>query len=78
MLLGEYEHTIDDKNRLTLPARFREAMADGVVVVVRHSTKTSELARLRRQLTTLGTAVAGYLLTFTPPATMSRRKRDAP
>ena len=32
MLLGEYEHTIDDKNRLTLPARFREAFASGVVV----------------------------------------------
>jgi MraZ protein len=32
MLLGEYEHTIDDKNRLTLPARFREAFAEGVVV----------------------------------------------
>jgi MraZ protein len=32
MLLGEYEHTIDDKNRLTLPARFREPFADGVVV----------------------------------------------
>jgi MraZ protein len=32
MLLGEYEHTIDDKNRLTLPARFRRAFADGVVV----------------------------------------------
>ncbi len=32
MLLGEYEHTIDDKNRLTLPAKFRRAFADGVVV----------------------------------------------
>jgi MraZ protein len=32
MFLGAYEHTIDDKNRLTLPARFREALADGVVV----------------------------------------------
>jgi MraZ protein len=32
MLLGEYEHTIDDKNRLTLPARFRQAMAGGVVL----------------------------------------------
>jgi MraZ protein len=32
MLLGEYEHTLDDKNRLTLPAKFRDAFADGVVV----------------------------------------------
>jgi MraZ protein len=32
MLLGEYEHTIDDKNRLTLPARYRAAFAEGIVV----------------------------------------------
>jgi MraZ protein len=32
MLLGEYEHTVDDKNRLTLPARFRQAFGDGIVV----------------------------------------------
>ncbi|MFN2629006.1 MAG: division/cell wall cluster transcriptional repressor MraZ [Gaiellaceae bacterium] len=32
MLLGEHEHTIDDKNRLTLPARFRQHFAEGIVV----------------------------------------------
>ncbi len=32
MLLGEHAHTIDDKNRLTLPARFRHVYADGIVV----------------------------------------------
>ena len=32
MFYGEYEHTIDDKNRLTLPVRFRDALAEGVVL----------------------------------------------
>jgi MraZ protein len=32
MFFGEYEHTIDDKSRLTLPARFREPFAEGVVL----------------------------------------------
>jgi transcriptional regulator MraZ len=32
MLLGEYEHAIDDKNRVTLPARFRQAFSEGVFV----------------------------------------------
>jgi transcriptional regulator MraZ len=32
VFLGEFEHSVDDKNRLTLPARFREALAAGLVV----------------------------------------------
>jgi MraZ protein len=32
MLLGEHEHALDDKNRLTLPARHREQLGDAVVV----------------------------------------------
>jgi MraZ protein len=32
MLLGEFEHSVDEKNRLTLPAKFRAAMAGGIVL----------------------------------------------
>jgi MraZ protein len=32
MFFGEYEHTVDDKKRLTLPARFRDDLAAGVVL----------------------------------------------
>ena len=32
MFFGTYDHTIDEKGRLTLPARFRDLFADGVVI----------------------------------------------
>ena len=32
MFIGQYDHSIDDKSRLTLPARFRDALAGGVIL----------------------------------------------
>jgi MraZ protein len=32
MFLGEYEHTLDDKGRLAIPARFRDELSEGVVI----------------------------------------------
>lgn len=32
MFIGEYQHTVDDKGRLAIPAKFRKALSKGVVV----------------------------------------------
>jgi len=32
MFFGEYEHAIDEKSRLTLPARFRDDLGGGIVI----------------------------------------------
>jgi len=32
MLIGQYEHTIDSKKRLALPAKFRSELGEKVVI----------------------------------------------
>jgi len=32
MFVGEFEHTLDNKGRLTIPSKFREELAGGLVV----------------------------------------------
>jgi MraZ protein len=32
VFLGEFEHSLDDKGRLAIPARFRPALDDGLVI----------------------------------------------
>ncbi|NMB56021.1 MAG: division/cell wall cluster transcriptional repressor MraZ [Leptolinea sp.] len=32
MFLGQYEHSIDDKGRLTIPARYRELLFEGAFI----------------------------------------------
>jgi MraZ protein len=58
MLLGEHEHALDDKNRLTLPAKLRAAFEDGVVVTkgldgCLFAYPRDEWERLVERLTTL-------------------------
>ena len=36
--LGQYEHTLDQKNRLTIPAKFRVQLSEGVVLAKEQET----------------------------------------
>jgi MraZ protein len=42
MFYGTHEHTVDEKNRLTLPAKFRDGL-DGGVVLVRGIDRTVDV-----------------------------------
>jgi MraZ protein len=37
---GSFDYTLDSKNRLTIPAKFRATFADGIVLALRHDTQS--------------------------------------
>lgn len=32
MFIGEYKHTIDPKNRMTIPSKFQGQLSDGAII----------------------------------------------
>jgi MraZ protein len=72
---GQYEHSLDSKDRLTVPARFRAALADGVVLSAGLDPcvevyPTAEYARFEEQ-------VLGGLNPLTRSGRMMRRRFHA-
>lgn len=62
MFLGEYTHSLDSKGRLTIPAKFRDQLAAGLVVTRNPSDKClllmpmQEWSSLRERMTGLSIA----------------------
>lgn len=81
MFLGEHQHTLDDKGRVILPARFRERLAGGLVFapgqdrcidvypVATFERRVEELRELPRE----DRQVRAYLRTF-----LAGAHQDAP
>ena len=69
---GTYDHTIDAKNRLTVPAKFRAALADGAVLT-RGSERCVELWPAQDYEAVQGGALQG-LNPLAPDARELRRR----
>jgi len=67
---GTFEHSLDAKNRLTVPAKFRSALSDGVFVV-----RTPEEGCLRIYPADDYTAIANQAVAGMNP--MGKQARDA-
>lgn len=77
MFIGQYRHTLDDKNRLTVPAKFREALGlsailtkgfDGSLAIYTESEFNALLASLAR-LDTNSNDVRRHIRVITASAT---------
>jgi MraZ protein len=57
---GTFDYTLDAKNRLTVPAKFRAAFADGVVLARRHDAPCLSLWRSADFEGFMETVLAGF------------------
>lgn len=58
MFLGTFRHVLDSKNRITLPAKYRERLADGIVLTTGRDRfllvfPTAEFAQVQKRLNEL-------------------------
>ena len=86
MLLGEHDHTLDDKKRLTLPSKLRGAFEDGVVVTrgldgCLYAYSRAEWDRLAERLRGLDQMAEGsrlmqrHFFAFASPGELDRQGR---
>ena len=86
MFYGEYEHTVDEKKRLTLPARFRDELAGGVVLsrgiernidVYPRASWEATMARVAEldSLSREGRAMKRYVFTGATPVDLDKQGR---
>jgi len=77
MFLGRFEHTLDDKGRLTIPAKYRNTLATGVVITrgldgclyVIPSSGWEEIAGKIRSLSLLKKGARSFVRLFFAEAT---------
>lgn len=66
MLIGEYQHSVDEKGRVALPAKFRKVLTNGVVVTkgfdpCLHVYPIEEWRRFAEKLAQLPTNKLGFV-----------------
>jgi len=77
MFLGRFEHTLDDKGRLTIPAKYRNTLATGVVITrgldgclyVIPSSEWEDIAGKIRSLSLLKKGARSFVRLFFAEAT---------
>lgn len=66
MLIGEYQHAVDEKGRIALPAKFRKSLTEGVVVTkgldpCLHLYPIDQWRRFAEKITQLPTNKLGFV-----------------